>query len=101
MMVYWRERKKGQRLILVQEEGSEEIEVGGVRETKRGFDAFAKTFGYDPGRADRRAWRRWKRPGRSWSRSAPGRCTRGRMGSASRATCALLRGNRRAIASLY
>ena len=37
MMVYWRERKKGQRLILVQEEGSEEIEVGGVRETKRGI----------------------------------------------------------------
>ena len=53
MMVYWRERKKGQRLILVQEEGSEEIEVGGVRETKRGFDAFAKTFGYDPGRAQK------------------------------------------------
>ena len=52
-MVYWRERKKGQRLILVQEEGSEEIEVGGVRETKRGFDAFAKTFGYDPGRAQK------------------------------------------------
>ena len=53
MMVYWRERKKGQRLVLVQEEGSEEIEVGGVRETKRGFDAFAKTFGYDPGRAQK------------------------------------------------
>ena len=53
MMVYWRERKKGQRLILVQEEGSEEIEVGGVRETKRGFDAFAKTFGYEPGRAEK------------------------------------------------
>ena len=53
MMVYWRERKKGQRLVLVQEEGGEEIEVGGVRETKRGFDAFAKTFGYEPGRAEK------------------------------------------------
>ena len=53
MMVYWRERRKGQRLVLVQEEGGEEIEVGGVRETKRGFDAFAKTFGYDPGRAQK------------------------------------------------
>ena len=52
-MVYWRERKKGQRLVLVQEEGGEEIEVGGVRETKRGFDAFAKTFGYEPGRAEK------------------------------------------------
>ena len=53
MMVYWRERRKGQRLVLVQEEGGDEIEVGGVRETKRGFDAFAKTFGYDPGRAQK------------------------------------------------
>ena len=53
MMVYWRERKKGQRLVLVQEEGGDEIEIGGVRETKRGFDAFAKTFGYDPGRAQK------------------------------------------------
>ena len=53
MMVYWRERKKGQRLVLVQEEGGEAIEVGGVRETKRGFDAFAKTFGYEPGRAEK------------------------------------------------
>ena len=52
-MVYWRERRKGQRLVLVQEEGGDEIEVGGVRETKRGFDAFAKTFGYDPGRAQK------------------------------------------------
>ena len=53
MMVYWRERRKGQRLVLVQEEGGDEIEIGGVRETKRGFDAFAKTFGYDPGRAQK------------------------------------------------
>ena len=34
-------------------EGSEEEEIGGVRATKRGFDAFAKTFGYEPGRAQR------------------------------------------------
>ena len=53
MMVYWRERRKGQRLVLVQEEGGDEVEIGGVRETKRGFDAFAKTFGYDPGRAQK------------------------------------------------
>lgn len=50
MKIYWEERKKGQRLILDDESGQRE-EVGGVRETKRGYDAFAKTFGYDPGRA--------------------------------------------------
>ena len=53
MNVYWRERRRGQRLMLVQEEGADEIEVGGVRETKSGFDAFAKTFGYEPGRAQK------------------------------------------------
>ena len=30
-----------------------EAEIGGVRETKQGFDAFAQTFGYDPGRAQK------------------------------------------------
>ncbi|MBM3934616.1 MAG: hypothetical protein FJ319_10000 [SAR202 cluster bacterium] len=53
MKVYWREVRKGQRLVL--NEGDEaagtEEEIGGVRETKNGYDAFAKTFGYDPGRA--------------------------------------------------
>ncbi|MDA1349566.1 MAG: hypothetical protein O3A47_11995 [Chloroflexi bacterium] len=53
MNVYWRERRRGQRLVLVQEEGADEIEVGGVRETKEGYDAFAKTFGYEPGRAEK------------------------------------------------
>jgi hypothetical protein len=51
MNAYWREVRRGQRLVLATEEGGEEEEIGGVRETKRGFDAFAKTFGYDPGRA--------------------------------------------------
>ena len=53
MIVYWREVRRGQRLVLVEEDGGEEEEVGGVRETKRGFDAFAKTFGYEPGRAQK------------------------------------------------
>lgn len=53
MKVYWQEWKRGQRLILSLEDGGQEEEVGGVRETKRGFDAFAKTFGYDPGRAEK------------------------------------------------
>lgn len=52
MELYWREWRKGQRLILSLPPDTEE-EVGGVRETKRGFDAFAKTFGYDPGRAQK------------------------------------------------
>ncbi len=52
MKVYWREHKMGQRLILDSETGQQE-EVGGVRQTPRGFDAMAKTFGYDPGRAQK------------------------------------------------
>ena len=52
MQLYWREARKGQRLILLMDDGHEE-EVGGVRQTKRGFDAFAQTFGYDPGRAEK------------------------------------------------
>ena len=53
MKVFWREVRRGQRLVLSNEDGSPEEEVGGVRETKRGFDAFAKTFGYEPGRAEK------------------------------------------------
>lgn len=52
MKVYWRQTRRGQRLVLNVEDEHEE-EVGGVRETKRGFDAFARTFGYDPGRAQK------------------------------------------------
>jgi hypothetical protein len=51
MEIFWREVRRGQRLVLSSGEGMGEEEVGGVRETKRGFDAFAKTFGYEPGRA--------------------------------------------------
>ena len=53
MKVYWRELKKGQRLVLSSDDGEDEQEVGGVRQTKHGFDAFAKTFGYEPGRAEK------------------------------------------------
>ena len=52
MKVYWREHRTGQRLILDDGNGREE-EVGGVRRTPRGFDALAKTMGYDPGRAQK------------------------------------------------
>lgn len=53
MIVYWRYTKRGQRLILGTDDGEIQEEIGGVRETRRGFDAFAKTFGYEPGRAQK------------------------------------------------
>ena len=52
MKVYWREHKSGQKLMLDPGTG-EEMDVGTVRKTPRGFDAMAKTLGYDPGRAER------------------------------------------------
>ena len=52
MKVYWTEHRSGQRLILDPDTG-EEAEVGGVRRTPRGFDAYAKTMGYEPGRAQK------------------------------------------------
>ena len=45
MQVFWRETRRGQRLVLIKDDESYEEEIGGVRETKRGFDAFAKTLG--------------------------------------------------------
>ena len=54
MKVYWREWRRGQRLVFVLSDGdAHEEEIGGVRETREGFDAFAKTFGYEPGRAQK------------------------------------------------
>jgi hypothetical protein len=51
MAVYWQVAKQGQRLMLADE--TREERIGGVRETPRGFDAFAMTFGYEPERARR------------------------------------------------
>ena len=53
MQAYWRVARRGQRLVLTTDGDEQEEEIGGVRETKRGFDAFAKTFGYEPGRAQK------------------------------------------------
>ena len=52
MTVYWRDVRRGQNLVLGDEKGKEEV-VGGFRETKRGIDAYAQTFGYDPGRSQK------------------------------------------------
>ncbi len=50
MRVYWRKVKRGQNLILSDENDGHEEELGGFRDTKRGIDALAKTFSYDPSR---------------------------------------------------
>ena len=37
--------------LALEENDGNKFSVGGVRETKRGIEALAKTMGYDPGRA--------------------------------------------------
>ena len=51
MKVYWRKVKRGQNLILSDENDGHEEELGGFRDTKRGIDALAKTFSYDSSRS--------------------------------------------------
>ena len=51
MEVYWEFTRKGQKLVL-DLDGKKEM-IGGVRETKSGFDAFAKTFSMTPERAQK------------------------------------------------
>ena len=53
MRLYWRQTRRGQRLVIGDKDQESEQEVGGVRETKSGFDAFAKTVGDEPGRAEK------------------------------------------------
>lgn len=50
MRLYWKTTKRGMDLVVLDDSG-QELSVGGVRETKRGVEAIAKTMGYDPGRA--------------------------------------------------
>ena len=51
MRVYWRKVKRGENLILSDENNGHEEELGGFRDTKRGIDASAKTFSYEPSRS--------------------------------------------------
>ena len=51
MEIFWEFTRKGQKLMLSVEDKQEMI--GGVRETKNGFDAFAKTFTMTPERAQK------------------------------------------------
>ena len=53
MRVYWEDVRRGQNLMLSDEESGREERIGGFRETKRGIDAYATTFGYDPGRSQK------------------------------------------------
>jgi len=50
MRLYWKTNRRGMDLMVLTDDG-QEMSVGGVRETKRGVEAIAKTQGYDPGRA--------------------------------------------------
>ena len=51
MEIYLEYTRKGQKLVLYWDDRHEMI--GGIRETKRGFDAFAKTFSMTPERAQK------------------------------------------------
>ena len=53
MAVYWKTVKLGQNLILYEESDEKEQVIGGFRDTKRGIDAYATTFGYEPGRSQK------------------------------------------------
>ena len=53
MGLYWKAVKLGQNLILSDESTGQEQILGGFRDTKRGIDAYATTFGYDPGRSQK------------------------------------------------
>ncbi|MBO82924.1 MAG: hypothetical protein CL506_01000 [Actinobacteria bacterium] len=50
MKLYWKEKNSGLDLIVL-DDNDDEFIVGGVRLTKKGIEAMAKTQGYDPGRA--------------------------------------------------
>ena len=50
MKLYWKNKKNGLDLIVDDEQGNL-FSVGGVRKTKRGIEALAKTTVYDPGSA--------------------------------------------------
>ena len=50
MRLFWKQKKMGIDLV-VEDDEKDQFVVGGVRDTKRGIEALAKTTGYDPSRA--------------------------------------------------
>lgn len=53
MNVYWQSVRRGQNLMFSDDESGREERIGGFRETNQGIDAYAATFGYDPGRSQK------------------------------------------------
>ena len=53
MKVYWQSVRRGQNRMLSDENSGQEERIGGFRENARGIDAYATTFGYDPGRSQK------------------------------------------------
>ena len=53
MGVYWRTVKRGLNLVFSDDSGGDEVRIGGVRDNKSGIDAYATTFGYEPGRSQK------------------------------------------------
>ena len=53
MAVYWQSVRRGQNLMFSDDDSGREERIGGFRETNRGIDAYAATFGYDPGRSQK------------------------------------------------
>jgi len=50
LRLFWKQKKMGIDLV-VEDDEKDQFVVGGVRDTKRGIEALAKTTGYDPSRA--------------------------------------------------
>jgi hypothetical protein len=46
--VYWQAARRGQNLMLANDETGREQSIGGFRETAQGFDAYVTTAEYDP-----------------------------------------------------
>ena len=53
MNVYWQSVRRGQNLLFSDDESGREERIGGFRQTNQGIDAYAATFGYDPGRSQK------------------------------------------------
>ena len=53
MNVYWQSVRRGENLMFSDDDTGRNERIGGFRETNQGIDAYAATFGYDPGRSQK------------------------------------------------
>jgi len=51
--VYWQSVRRGENLMFSDDDTGRNERIGGFRETNQGIDAYAATFGYDPGRSQK------------------------------------------------